>query len=241
MQQKKQTNRQKQIEYCEIVHLFNQAPFSDPGKFNFTPRLFQLCSTSGEFMANESYHPSRAPDLVSSLPFLQEDLYNAPQPGKSKGKTRTVQLSWVLVTQWHHVTTPPPPPPLAALFLVDNFHEVYLWQGWWPQDSESTGSARIRWDADRKCAMETVLQYCKGDGHWTNQSVLKVKCVMFYAPSEPASDYSWLCRPIWIHRPPSEHSAGILNSVFQPFHTTMVFNRPIKWKWIIFHTSVHSS
>lgn len=52
---------------------------------------------------------------------------------------------------------------LTALFLVDNFHEVYLWQGWWPQDSESTGSACIRWDADRKCAMETVLQYCRGE------------------------------------------------------------------------------
>lgn len=38
-----------------------------------------------------------------------------------------------------------------------------MWQGWWPQDSESTGSARIRWDADRKCAMETVLQYCRGE------------------------------------------------------------------------------
>lgn len=50
----------------------------------------------------------------------------------------------------------------SALFLVDNHHEVYLWQGWWPQDSESTGSARIRWDSDRKCAMETVLQYCRG-------------------------------------------------------------------------------
>lgn len=50
-----------------------------------------------------------------------------------------------------------------ALFLVDNYHEVYLWQGWWPQDAESTGSARIRWDSDRKCAMETVLQYCRGD------------------------------------------------------------------------------
>lgn len=54
---------------------------------------------------------------------------------------------------------------LSALFLVDNHHEVYLWQGWWPQDSESTGSAQIRWDSDRKCAMETVLQYCKGISH----------------------------------------------------------------------------
>lgn len=50
----------------------------------------------------------------------------------------------------------------SALFLVDNHHEVYLWQGWWPQDTGNTGSARIRWDADRKCAMETVLQYCQG-------------------------------------------------------------------------------
>ena len=54
----------------------------------------------------------------------------------------------------------------VALFLVDNFHEVYLWQGWWPQDSESPGSARIRWDMDRKCAMETVLRYCRGRMWW---------------------------------------------------------------------------
>jgi len=54
------------------------------------------------------------------------------------------------------------PVSLSALFLVDNHHEVYLWQGWWPQDSQSTGSARIRWDSDRKCALETVLQYCRG-------------------------------------------------------------------------------
>uniref|UniRef100_A0A8C2KY97 Supervillin n=1 Tax=Cyprinus carpio TaxID=7962 RepID=A0A8C2KY97_CYPCA len=83
----------------------------DPGKFNFTPRLFQLSSSSGEFVAQEFFNPSRATDLVCSLPFLQEDLYSAPQP---------------------------------ALFLVDNYHEVYLWQGWWPQDTESTGSALIR-------------------------------------------------------------------------------------------------
>lgn len=59
----------------------------DPGKFNFTPRLFQLSSTSGDFVANEFFHPSRAPDLVSSLPFLQEDLYNAPQPGEAETQT----------------------------------------------------------------------------------------------------------------------------------------------------------
>lgn len=52
---------------------------------------------------------------------------------------------------------------LAALFLVDNHHEVYLWQGWWPVENKITGSARIRWASDRKSAMETVLQYCRGE------------------------------------------------------------------------------
>ena len=52
---------------------------------------------------------------------------------------------------------------LAALFLVDNHHEVYLWQGWWPIENKITGSARIRWASDRKSAMETVLQYCRGE------------------------------------------------------------------------------
>lgn len=50
-----------------------------------------------------------------------------------------------------------------ALFLVDNHHEVYLWQGWWPVENKIAGSARIRWATDRKSAMETVLQYCKGN------------------------------------------------------------------------------
>uniref|UniRef100_A0AAX7V6C6 HP domain-containing protein n=1 Tax=Astatotilapia calliptera TaxID=8154 RepID=A0AAX7V6C6_ASTCA len=133
----------------------------DPGKFNFTPRLFQLSSTSGDFVANEFFHPSRAPDLVSSLPFLQEDLYNAPQP---------------------------------ALFLVDNFHEVYLWQGWWPQDSERTGSAHIRWDADRKCAMETVLQYCKRERNEKKPQ----KSYLIHAGLEPLTFTNMF--PSWEHR-----------------------------------------
>uniref|UniRef100_A0A674MZU8 Supervillin n=1 Tax=Takifugu rubripes TaxID=31033 RepID=A0A674MZU8_TAKRU len=132
----------------------------DPGKFNFTPRLFHLSSTSGEFVAREFFHPSRVPDRVSSLPFLQEDLYNAPQP---------------------------------TLFLVDNFHEVYLWQGWWPQDSESTGSARIRWDADRKCAMETVLQYCREKDEEKVQ-----KSYLIHAGLEPLTFTNMF--PSWEHR-----------------------------------------
>ncbi|KAK1879164.1 Supervillin [Dissostichus eleginoides] len=102
-----------------------------------------------------------APELVSSLPFLQEDLYNAPQQ--------------------------------PALFLVDNLHEVYLWQGWWPQDSESTGSARFRWDADRKCAMETVLQYCKEKNEKKPQ-----KSYLIHAGLEPLTFTNMF--PSWEHR-----------------------------------------
>ncbi|XP_054452116.1 supervillin-like [Anoplopoma fimbria] len=150
----------------------------DPGKFNFTPRLFQLSSTSGDFVANEFFHPSRAPDLVSSLPFLQEDLYNAPQQ--------------------------------PALFLVDNFHEVYLWQGWWPQDSESTGSARIRWDSDRKCAMETVLQYCKEKNEKKPQ-----KSYLIHAGLEPLTFTNMF--PSWEHREDvaeiTEREAEVCNQI----------------------------
>ncbi|KAL0984456.1 hypothetical protein UPYG_G00141790 [Umbra pygmaea] len=48
-----------------------------------------------------------------------------------------------------------------ALFMLDNRMEVYLWQGRQPDDGECTGSAKIRWENQKKCAMETVLQYCK--------------------------------------------------------------------------------
>ncbi|XP_077413137.1 supervillin isoform X2 [Vanacampus margaritifer] len=149
----------------------------DPGKFNFTPRLFQLTSSSGEFVATEFFHPSRAPDLVSSLPFLQEELYNAAQP---------------------------------ALFLVDNFHEVYLWQGWWPQDSESTGSAHMRWDVDRKCAMETVLQYCKEKSDRKSQ-----KSYLIHAGLEPLTFTNMF--PSWEHREDvaeiTEREAEVCNQI----------------------------
>ncbi|XP_051465429.1 supervillin isoform X21 [Apus apus] len=132
----------------------------DPGKFNFTPRLFSLSSSSGEFSATEYVYPSRDPAVVNSMPFLQEDLYTAPQP---------------------------------ALFLVDNHHEVYLWQGWWPVENKIAGSARIRWATDRKCAMETVLQYCKG------KNVKKPpKSYLIHAGLEPLTFTNMF--PSWEHR-----------------------------------------
>ncbi|XP_030610394.1 supervillin [Archocentrus centrarchus] len=101
---------------------------NDPGKYNYTPRLFRLSASSGVFEGEEVLYPARVTEGVMAMPFLQENLYSAQQP---------------------------------ALFLLDNRMEVYLWQGWQPEDTQRTGSAKMRWDSERKCAMETVLQYCK--------------------------------------------------------------------------------
>ncbi|XP_077953148.1 supervillin a isoform X29 [Gasterosteus aculeatus] len=149
----------------------------DPGRFNFSPRLYQLSSSSGEFVAVEFLYPARDPREVNSMPFLQEDLYAASQP---------------------------------ALFLVDNHHEVYLWQGWWPQDSESTGSAQIRWDSDRKCAMETVLQYCR-----EKNEKKPPKAYLIHAGLEPLTFTNMF--PSWEHREDiaeiTEREAEVCNQI----------------------------
>lgn len=55
---------------------------SDPGKYNFTPRLFHLSGASGSFRAEELQSPTRLPGLVMAMPFVQESLYSVPQPGE---------------------------------------------------------------------------------------------------------------------------------------------------------------
>ncbi|XP_040918455.1 supervillin isoform X2 [Toxotes jaculatrix] len=100
----------------------------DPGKYNFTPRLFHLSASSGSFQGEELQSPSRLPGLVMAMPFVQESLYSVPQP---------------------------------ALFLLDNRLEVYLWQRGQPEQTESSASAWSRWHSERRCAMQTALQYCK--------------------------------------------------------------------------------
>lgn len=49
-----------------------------------------------------------------------------------------------------------------ALFLLDNRLEVYLWQRGQPEQTESSALAWSRWHNERRCAMQTALQYCKG-------------------------------------------------------------------------------
>ncbi|XP_030649796.1 supervillin [Chanos chanos] len=95
----------------------------DPGKYQFTPRLFHFSVQSGTFKGEELINPARVTGVVTAMPFLQRRLYSVPHP---------------------------------ALFLLDNCMEVYLWQG-----GETVGSQRPHWDNERKCAMETALQYCR--------------------------------------------------------------------------------
>lgn len=95
----------------------------DPGKFNFTPRLYHLSAQSGTFKGVELISPSNMSGVITAMPFLQDKMYDVPHP---------------------------------ALFLLDNYLEVYLWQS-----CESSVSQRPHWDKEKKCAMETALQYCK--------------------------------------------------------------------------------
>lgn len=63
-----------------------------------------------------------------------------------------------------------------ALFLLDTGKELWLWQGWWPEreklildndqitsseDLNHRGSATVRWQAERRAAMQTALDYWK--------------------------------------------------------------------------------
>ncbi|XP_056144387.1 supervillin-like [Lampris incognitus] len=100
----------------------------DPGKYNFTPRLFHLRAHSGTFQGEELLSPAHLPGVVMAMPFVQESLYSVPQP---------------------------------SLFMLDNRLEVYLWQRSRCEETEVASSACSLWDNERRCAMQTVLQYCK--------------------------------------------------------------------------------
>lgn len=109
----------------------------DPARYDYTPRLFYMTSVSMVFEVTEQMNPARIPGTYTSFPFFQSDLYRASQP---------------------------------ALFLLDVGSAVYLWQGWWPTATEEgenvhTGSATSRFNNDRRCALETTLNYCKERAH----------------------------------------------------------------------------
>lgn len=66
-----------------------------------------------------------------------------------------------------------------AIFLVDAYHDVYLWFGWWsiPNGDENVtriGAADARWIKNKKLAIETAFNYCKG-----TISINRKICILF--------------------------------------------------------------
>jgi len=112
-------------------------------EINFTPRLFQCTSVSGVYSCNEILYCLRQP-----LPsFSSEHGFEAfPFP--------------LLQSDLYQEELQP------ALFIIDNHHTIFVWQGWWPTRSEEeenvvTGSAVSRLLANLKCTLETTLNYTK--------------------------------------------------------------------------------
>ena len=104
-------------------------------------RIFHLSSLHGPFIAQELLSPLRCPDRIGSFPFTQSDLYELHQP---------------------------------ALCLIDAQTELYIWQGWNDAfDDElgvqlsnanllAGGPRDIRFTAERRCALRTIIEYCLG-------------------------------------------------------------------------------
>ena len=48
-----------------------------------------------------------------------------------------------------------------ATFLLDGGNEVYVWEGWMPSEitKDKRGSAKRRWDEERKLTLQTALSY----------------------------------------------------------------------------------
>lgn len=119
--------------------------------FDWSPRLFHLSSVLGEFKATPVVSACLHTELTTPFPFLQQDLYSARQP---------------------------------ALFLLDAEEVIWLWQGWWGEEKytnseeEENGSAsgwgEIRWQAERRAAMSTALDYwrIKHGAHSTPRAYL---------------------------------------------------------------------
>ena len=55
--------------------------FLESRAHNYTPRLFELSSATGEFTATEVLATARNNE-VEAFPFQQNDLYSAIQPGR---------------------------------------------------------------------------------------------------------------------------------------------------------------
>uniref|UniRef100_A0A6M2DJ20 Putative actin regulatory gelsolin/villin family n=1 Tax=Xenopsylla cheopis TaxID=163159 RepID=A0A6M2DJ20_XENCH len=147
---------------------------STTNTFDYTPRLFHLSSISGTFEPAEILCPLRHESLNTPFPFSQRDLYCVSQP---------------------------------AIFLLDNESALWLWQGWWPVSkdkdddpdatllgSDQTGSGAVRWQAERRAAMQTAVDYWK----CKHGSAKDVKGYLVWAGLEPLEFTNLF--PVWQDR-----------------------------------------
>ena len=128
---------------------------------SYTPRLFHLSSSTGWFTATEELHVSMpdTSDTPDPFPFLQEDIYNATQPGI----INTIIIIVIILYNYYYKF-------IVALCLLDADSDVYLWMGWWPvqrnkllqEKNAFSGLAQSRWAKDKKLALETALNYAEG-------------------------------------------------------------------------------
>lgn len=63
----------------------------------------------------------------------------------------------------------------AALFLLDNRLEVYLWQRGPSEHMENLAPAQSCWLNERRCAMQTALQYCRGRRGWIDRNSSEIR------------------------------------------------------------------
>jgi len=141
-----------------------------------TPRCFHMTSVLGAFEVTEVRPDWVNTALTCPLLHSQARLYGADQP---------------------------------ALYLLDCGQVLYLWQGWTPpaqaeEDNpnlvtQCTGSGEVRWHAERRAAMATVLEYRRAK---YGNPVPRAELV--WAGHEPAA-FTHLF-PTWTHSEEVEES-----------------------------------
>jgi len=102
---------------------------------NYIPRLFELNSTTGEFVASEVLFPARTND-PEAFPFLQSDIYSTVQPA-------------IYLLDAHYEVY------IWLGWWPDQKNKLLR------EVNATTGSAHSRWLRDKKLALETALLYVK--------------------------------------------------------------------------------
>ncbi|XP_034185902.2 supervillin isoform X1 [Osmia lignaria lignaria] len=83
-----------------------------------------------------------------------------------------------------------------ALFLLNNKNELWIWQGWWPDNGgeDQSGSKAVRWQAERRAAMTMAMQYWQKIHPETN----KYPIYLVWAGLEPLQFINLF--PTWTYR-----------------------------------------